>query len=99
MRVTLRQIETVKMLAHRHFGDDAEVWLFGSRKDVKLRAGNPPDPNTCASSKLPSMALDSGIHAGMTMFSRSVGLVYNDEGTPWARRWARTIIAGVPSCE
>jgi len=25
------------------------------------------------------MALDSGIHAGMTVFSRSVGLVYNDE--------------------
>ncbi|MEI7868374.1 MAG: hypothetical protein WCI11_10810 [Candidatus Methylumidiphilus sp.] len=49
-----------------------------SHKDVKLRAGNSPDSNTCASGKLPSMALDSGIHAGMTMFSRSVGLVYND---------------------
>jgi len=27
------------------------------------------------------MALDSGIHAGMTVFSRSVGLVYNDESS------------------
>ena len=26
----------------------------------------------------PSMALDSGIPAGMTVFSRFVGLVYND---------------------
>ena len=29
MRVTLRQIETVRTFAQRHFGDDAEVWLFG----------------------------------------------------------------------
>jgi len=31
------------------------------------------------------MALDSGVHAGMTVFSRSVGLVYNDERGAWER--------------
>ena len=35
-------------------------------KDVKLRAGTLPKSRTCASGKLPSVALDSGIHAGMT---------------------------------
>ncbi len=30
--------------------------------DVKLRAGKSPESNTCASGKLLSMALDSGIH-------------------------------------
>ncbi|MCX7109515.1 MAG: hypothetical protein NTX45_05165, partial [Proteobacteria bacterium] len=50
-----------------------------SHKDVNLGAGNFTKSGTCASGKLPSMALDSGIHAGMTVFSRSVGLVYNDE--------------------
>ncbi len=40
MRVTPRQIETVKMLAHRHFGDDAEVWLFGSRVDDSKKGGD-----------------------------------------------------------
>ena len=39
-----------------------------SHKDVKLRAGTLPKSSTCASGKLPSMALDSGIHAGMTAF-------------------------------
>ncbi|MEI7868947.1 MAG: hypothetical protein WCI11_13740 [Candidatus Methylumidiphilus sp.] len=52
-----------------------------SHKDVKLRAGTLPKSSTCASGKLPSMALDSGIHAGMTVFSRSVGLVYNDDSS------------------
>ena len=43
------------------------AWMpESSHKDVKLRAGNSPDSNTCANGKLPSMALDSGIHAGMT---------------------------------
>ncbi|MCX7112808.1 MAG: hypothetical protein NTX45_22340, partial [Proteobacteria bacterium] len=50
---------------------------------VNLGAGNFTKSGTCASGKLPSMALDSGIHAGMTVFSRSVGLVYNDESSAW----------------
>ena len=40
MRVTPRQIETVKLLVQRHFGDDAEVWLFGSRVDDSKRGGD-----------------------------------------------------------
>jgi len=40
MRVTSRQIDTVRMLTHRHFGDDAEVWLFGSRVDDGKKGGN-----------------------------------------------------------
>ena len=56
------------------------AWMpESSHKDVSLGAGNLPESSTCASGKLPSMALDSGIHAGMTVFSRSVGLVYNDD--------------------
>ena len=40
MRVTPQQVETVKMLAHRHFGDDAMVWLFGSRADDSKKGGD-----------------------------------------------------------
>jgi len=62
------------------------AWMpESSHKDVNLWADNLPDSSTCASGKLPSMALDSGIHAGMTVFSRSVGLVYNDERSAWER--------------
>ncbi|MEI7869403.1 MAG: hypothetical protein WCI11_16055 [Candidatus Methylumidiphilus sp.] len=39
-----------------------------SHKDVNLGAGNFTKSGTCASGKLPSVALDSGIHAGMTAF-------------------------------
>ncbi|MEI7869492.1 MAG: hypothetical protein WCI11_16510 [Candidatus Methylumidiphilus sp.] len=35
---------------------------------MNLGAGNLPESSACASDKLPSMALDSGIHAGMTAF-------------------------------
>jgi len=40
MRVTPRQIDTVRTFARRHFGDDAEVWLFGSRVDDGRRGGD-----------------------------------------------------------
>ncbi|MEI7867049.1 MAG: hypothetical protein WCI11_04085 [Candidatus Methylumidiphilus sp.] len=39
-----------------------------SHKDVNLGVGHLPKSSTCASGKLPSMALDSGFHAGMTAF-------------------------------
>ncbi|MCX7112736.1 MAG: hypothetical protein NTX45_21955 [Proteobacteria bacterium] len=37
-----------------------------SHKDVNLGVAIKPFSNTYATDKLPSMALDSGIHAGMT---------------------------------
>jgi len=40
MRVTPQQTETVKTLAHRHFGADAEIWLFGSRVDDGKKGGD-----------------------------------------------------------
>ena len=40
-----------------------------SHRDVKLWAGTALRLSTCAANRLPSMALDSGIHAGMTVFS------------------------------
>ena len=56
------------------------AWMpESSHKDVNLGVAIKPFSNTYATGKLPSMALDSGIHAGMTVFSRSVGLMYNDE--------------------
>jgi len=39
-----------------------------SHKDVKLGFATKPFSNILATDKLPSMALDSGIHAGMTRF-------------------------------
>ncbi|TAL41542.1 MAG: SDR family NAD(P)-dependent oxidoreductase, partial [Methylovulum sp.] len=50
-----------------------------SRREVSLWAGTSSESSTCASDKLPSMALDSGIPAGMTAPCNPVGFVYNNE--------------------
>jgi hypothetical protein len=43
------------------------AWMPESRhKDVKLRVDTTSRSSTCAADKLPSMALDTGIHAGTT---------------------------------
>jgi len=43
------------------------AWMpESSHKDVNLGVAIKPFSNTYATDKLPSMALDSGIHAGMT---------------------------------
>jgi len=39
-----------------------------SYMDVKLRVAKSLESGTCSIGKLPSMALDSGIPAGMTVF-------------------------------
>jgi predicted nucleotidyltransferase len=40
MRLTDFEIETITSLARRHFGDDARVYLFGSRTDDSKRGGD-----------------------------------------------------------
>jgi len=40
MRMTPQQAETVRISAHRHFGEDAVIWLFGSRADDGKKGGN-----------------------------------------------------------
>lgn len=40
MRLSEFEIETIKNLAHRHFGNDAEVFLFGSRTKDNNRGGD-----------------------------------------------------------
>ncbi len=40
MRLSEFEIETIKNLAHRHFGNDAEVFLFGSRTIDNNRGGD-----------------------------------------------------------
>ncbi|MCX7110205.1 MAG: hypothetical protein NTX45_08765 [Proteobacteria bacterium] len=48
-------------------------------KDGSLRVVTHSELDTRRFDKLPSMALDSGIPAGMTVFSGLTGLVYNGE--------------------
>lgn len=40
MRMTPQQAETVRMFAHRYFGEDAVIWLFGSRTDDRKKGGD-----------------------------------------------------------
>lgn len=40
MRVTPQQAETVRTFARRHFGEDAVIWLFGSRTDDGRKGGD-----------------------------------------------------------
>jgi len=40
MRLTEKQITVIKALTSRHFGEDANVVLFGSRVDDALRGGD-----------------------------------------------------------
>lgn len=40
MRMTPQQAEILRMFAHRHFGEDAVLWLFGSRVDDSKKGGD-----------------------------------------------------------
>ena len=40
MRVTTKQINIFKNLAYQYFGEDAELWLFGSRTDDRKKGGD-----------------------------------------------------------
>ena len=39
MRLSPQQTETIKIFTQHHFGEDAEVWLFGSRVNNEKRGG------------------------------------------------------------
>lgn len=40
MRVTPEQLEIFDTFAHRYFGGDAGLWLFGSRVDDRKKGGD-----------------------------------------------------------
>ena len=40
MRLTNAQIASIRKATHQNFGDDALVWLFGSRVDDMRRGGD-----------------------------------------------------------
>ena len=40
MRLTETQIDTIRKATHQNFGEDALVWLFGSRLDDTKRGGD-----------------------------------------------------------
>ena len=40
MRVTSDQIRVFNKFAHRYFGEDAKLWLFGSRVDDRKKGGD-----------------------------------------------------------
>ncbi len=40
MRLSEFEIESIKSLANRHFGNDVQIFLFGSRINANLRGGD-----------------------------------------------------------
>ena len=40
MRLSQRQAETIRQTAQEVFGDNAQVWLFGSRTDDSAKGGD-----------------------------------------------------------
>jgi predicted nucleotidyltransferase len=40
MRLSARQVQTIKTAVVRHFGPATRVWVFGSRVDDKARGGD-----------------------------------------------------------
>ena len=40
MRLTGAQIDTIRNVANQNFGEDASIWLFGSRLDDSKRGGD-----------------------------------------------------------
>lgn len=40
MRLSVAQRQSILLAAHRNFGDDARIWLFGSRVDDARRGGD-----------------------------------------------------------
>jgi len=52
------------------------AWIpVSSHREVKLWIGTSLQSSVCKPIKLPSMALDSGIHAGMTVLFHSIWLM------------------------
>ena len=40
MRITPEQLKIFSMYAHQYFGEDAKIWLFGSRVDDGKKGGD-----------------------------------------------------------
>lgn len=40
MRITPTQVQAIQRQVHHYFGDDAAVWLFGSRLDDAKKGGD-----------------------------------------------------------
>jgi predicted nucleotidyltransferase len=40
MRITATQTEIITQCVHRHLGESARMWLFGSRLDDRKRGGD-----------------------------------------------------------
>jgi len=40
MRIAVDQLSIVKALSRRYFGEDAKLWLFGSRVDDEKKGGD-----------------------------------------------------------
>lgn len=40
MRLSPQQLQTIRQLVHSRLGDDARLWLFGSRVDDQRRGGD-----------------------------------------------------------
>jgi len=71
------------------------AWMpESSHRDVKLWAYTSAQSSACAAVKLPSMALDSGIHAGMMGLN---SLVYNDERYAWVVLFWPTFFSAIVS--
>jgi len=75
----------IKPRSNSHYVSIAVIpaWMpESSHKDVNLVVAIKPFSNTYATDKLPSMALDSGIHAGMTSCLSALWLITTIAANP-----------------
>lgn len=100
LRITSQQRQTLKALALRCFGSDAQIWLFGSRADPG-RHGGDIDLYVEVPGMTPDQALDAKLHflvlAKQQLGDRRIDVVLNTAAPEFPlpiHRVART--TGVP---
>lgn len=86
MRLTADQIQAIKFAAHEVLGDDAQVTLFGSRADDRLRGGD-IDLMFETPHELPNRAATQGqIYVALIrqLGDRKIDVLLKDANTPEA---------------
>lgn len=83
MRLTLREIETIRRVTRKVFGEDAIVRLFGSRVDDKRRGGD-IDLHVDASPAVADLKHELQFHLELikALGERKIDIVIHGRDTP-----------------
>ena len=84
MRISLEQKEVIKNTVHMYFGENAIVWLFGSRVDDNARGGDIDlyVEINCAKDQLLERELKLHAQLIKTLGDQRIDIVVHNRGEP-----------------